>query len=67
MGRFFLSDLENGGNVHRPLPSFLVLRRQMVAEHSSHGLVVMTPTQHAGGRQFNPGWLYCGSLPHECA
>eukprot|EP00971_Amphidinium_carterae_P083760 1657864-Amphidinium_carterae.1 len=25
---------------------------------SSHGLVVMTPAQHGGGCQFNPGWLY---------
>ena len=26
--------------------------------HGTHGLVAMTPAQHAGGRQFNPGWVY---------
>eukprot|EP00971_Amphidinium_carterae_P213310 4233611-Amphidinium_carterae.3 len=35
--------------------------RMTFSQHSSHGLVVMTPASHAGGRQFKPGWLYCFS------
>jgi hypothetical protein len=31
----------------------------MAKLHGTHGLVAMTSAQHAEGRQFDPGWVYC--------